>query len=84
MVKFNTEKVRKYIDDKNKSMLNPLDKRKLRYSNNSFATSADINIQTFNSIMIKTVVPSLPNAYKIAKEMECKIEELLIITKFGD
>ena len=75
---FDTDRIRTFIDKKNAELLLLSPKRKLLYSGSHFARENDINKVSFNAMMSRGWIPSLENAYKIAKGMNCKIEDLII------
>lgn len=87
-IDFDIERIKKFIDDKNEKARAEYEKvkgdtmmqeRKLLYSNCDFAYDAGINRNTFLGVINRNVKPGVPVLYKIAKHMECKMEDLLII-----
>lgn len=84
MIKFNTDKVRNFILKKNKDLISGTN-RKLIYSNNCFAYDNDINKDSFGAILSGiNKKPGIEMVFKIAKGMSCTVEELFIVTKYGD
>lgn len=81
MIAFNHDKIRQFIDSKNRSMISPGSNRKLRYSNTTFCDEIGINNISFNSMMLRGETPKLETAYRIAKGMGCNIEDLIITNK---
>ena len=73
MIQFNVDKVLKYIYHNDNTTYK---------SRADFARRAKIPVNTIQDILAIHCNPRLENAYKIAKEMKCPIEDLLIITKY--
>ena len=84
MIQLNRDKIRLFIKEKNDLMLKSSGNKKLAYSGADFAYDCDIRKTSFDSIMKSDnyCVPRLESVYKMSKKMDCKIEELLIITKY--
>lgn len=86
---FDCDKVRRFIIEKNEKLCSEYvmprgdgyhanTKRKVLYSNNDFASDAGISASTFGRILSKNYNPRLDMAYLIAKQMNCKIDDLII------
>lgn len=64
-IRFNADKVRKYLHNIDKSGAD-------------FAYDADIKYETFKNAMRGDFMPKLDTAYKLANQMKCSIEDLII------
>lgn len=84
MIKFNVDKVRTFINQKNKELIKGTS-RKVVYSNNCFAYDNDINKGSLCAILNGiNKKPGIEMVYKIAKGMNCTMESLLIFTKYDN